>query len=529
VPGRAWLPRAALAGAVIMGLGAGPVAAQEADAPLMIQTVPALEGVELSVFGSEIATDEHGLAVATGPRGTHELSAPTSGARADTRWEFSGWSDGIGSPTRTVTLASFTFLEVGYDVYDRVTLSLVDHGGEAIPETVDSVRLVDDRGTRVGLPGSGWAWLLAQRAVDTPTGLASENVRYRVEGIVGAGGDLVARAGGKISPAPGERLEIAVERAESASGTSPSPRSEVAVREPSQRVESPGSGWLWLLVAAGASTVLVAYARRFGAGGELLTTRSNETRSERVRRAGERARARVMHAGSLHAKRPGPVAPVLGPVGRWLVVVVESAQIRGAARAREKSVVLVERIRGWGGALVDAWRRARDLVEWRRREELALLTGPNRRMPLLKDHERELPALVSEVDPPLESLTDAERRAGDLAEGRRREELALLDEPTRRLPRPEDYERELAARISEMERQLEELTRRVNLGPREIQLAKVAALINAPTQQAINVLAAPLRNLGFLLAQVVARKQEETAGEASQERGSVGPYHVRKG
>ena len=42
--------------------------------------------------------------------------------------------------------------------------------------------------------------------------------------------------------------------------------------------------------------------------------------------------------------------------------------------------------------------------------------------------------------------------------------------------------------------------------PREVQLAKVARLMNSPAQQTVNVLSALLRNFGSMLAQVVEQK-----------------------
>jgi large subunit ribosomal protein L10 len=45
------------------------------------------------------------------------------------------------------------------------------------------------------------------------------------------------------------------------------------------------------------------------------------------------------------------------------------------------------------------------------------------------------------------------------------------------------------------------------LESREIQLGKIARLVNTPLQQMVNVLAAPLRDLGSMLAQVVAKKE----------------------
>src|ERR687892_2301971 len=53
------------------------------------------------------------------------------------------------------------------------------------------------------------------------------------------------------------------------------------------------------------------------------------------------------------------------------------------------------------------------------------------------------------------------------------------------------------------------------LEPREVQLAKIAMMMNSPAQQTANVLSALLRNLGSMLAQVVEKK--ESAGGAQSE------------
>jgi large subunit ribosomal protein L10 len=55
----------------------------------------------------------------------------------------------------------------------------------------------------------------------------------------------------------------------------------------------------------------------------------------------------------------------------------------------------------------------------------------------------------------------------------------------------------------------DEAKRLAQLEPREVQLATIARLMNSPIQQTANVLSALLRNLGSMLAQVVAQKEEE--------------------
>ena len=64
------------------------------------------------------------------------------------------------------------------------------------------------------------------------------------------------------------------------------------------------------------------------------------------------------------------------------------------------------------------------------------------------------------------------------------------------------------------------------LEPREIQLATIARMVNAPAQQAINVLSALLRDLGSMLAQVLTEKESgepPAAEEATDEAARSNP------
>lgn len=55
------------------------------------------------------------------------------------------------------------------------------------------------------------------------------------------------------------------------------------------------------------------------------------------------------------------------------------------------------------------------------------------------------------------------------------------------------------------------------LEPREVLLAKIAMLMNSPAQQTVNVFGALLRDLGSMLAQVVAQKESEAPAAAEPE------------
>ncbi len=59
------------------------------------------------------------------------------------------------------------------------------------------------------------------------------------------------------------------------------------------------------------------------------------------------------------------------------------------------------------------------------------------------------------------------------------------------------------------------------LEPREVQLAKIAMIMNSPLQQTVNVFAGLLRDLGSMLAQVISKKESgELPGASSGEQAS---------
>lgn len=67
------------------------------------------------------------------------------------------------------------------------------------------------------------------------------------------------------------------------------------------------------------------------------------------------------------------------------------------------------------------------------------------------------------------------------------------------------------------------------LEPREVQLARVAMLMNAPAQRAVNVFAALLRDLGSMLTQVVEKKEsgELPAGSVEPSAPQTAPQEVQ--
>ena len=97
-----------------------------------------------------------------------------------------------------------------------------------------------------------------------------------------------------------------------------------------------------------------------------------------------------------------------------------------------------------------------------------------------------------------------------------------LDEAARRFPVLEVKGGVLLGKVitADQARQL------ANLEPREVQLARIAMLLNAPVQQTANVFAGLLRDLGSMLAQVVSKKESGELPSGSATEGASEPEQV---
>ena len=167
-------------------------AAQSATVPLMIQTVPAIPGAQVTIDGRVLIADRHGLVLAEVTLGTHRVSVVPPSATGEVRASFATWSDGITSIERSVIVDTFTILEAGFHISYRLGFEVVAEAGNEITD-YEAVTLVDDRGTKRKVAQPEPFWLRAVGAVDTPEGIALQRLRYRVSEVIVSGKNLAAQ------------------------------------------------------------------------------------------------------------------------------------------------------------------------------------------------------------------------------------------------------------------------------------------------------------------------------------------------
>ena len=180
---------------------AGASARAETDVnPLMIRTVPRLEGVAVAVDGKVYKTDSHGLMVIPLPRnGVYELRLETPEVRVPGRkLSFALWSDGNENIARDIKVVRFVLLEIAFE--ESYPLNFTDEGGPPLDITaVSSATFVDDLGKRHRTIPAQDPWLQATRIHDAGVGFEKERIRYRLERAVVGGADA--------APEPPEVLE----------------------------------------------------------------------------------------------------------------------------------------------------------------------------------------------------------------------------------------------------------------------------------------------------------------------------------
>lgn len=234
----------------------------QAAIPLMVQTVPAVEGVRFALDGNSFSSDGNGLALITVTRpGTHRLEVSQRQPRGRVHAQFRMWSNGSDEPVRDITIKTFTFLEAGFDVCHRTRFSFVTPDGTPVARSrIDSLILEDQDGKESPV-NSETKYLCASRIEDDGGELRIVNTFYRVRGVIVDGQNLVQGSQPLLQPGTSRKwtIEIAAPALPDAK-KAPLPESEA---------EFPFS--MPLLVAVGAAVVLLMIATAVVMGRRRVT------------------------------------------------------------------------------------------------------------------------------------------------------------------------------------------------------------------------------------------------------------------
>lgn len=270
---------------------ASEAAARTLESPLIIQTRPVLPNLAFSLNGRTFVSNREGLALILVPPGSYELSVTgRSQVGGGRRINFAGWSDGLKSPTRPVTVPKLTHLVAGFNSSSPVDLSFKDRGGRFIGgDDVDHLEFLDDRGTRISTGGAP-LMLRDTRLKSIAGGFTTTPISYSVRRVT-IGKLSLPASSPEFVPQRRSRVTVTLGLGADA-GTTIASRAD---RAPFPPTEMPVR---FVALAAGAATVILLLRRTHRARvvgkvhafrGALLTTA----------RPGARIRLRPMrHPGS---------------------------------------------------------------------------------------------------------------------------------------------------------------------------------------------------------------------------------------
>ena len=130
-----------------VSIWAVPDTAEAETQSLVVETVPAIEGIQFQLDGETFVTDEAGVAQMTTEtqKGYGMLEVAEHSLIGDSqRVEFEAWSDGVVTATRAVEFLESSPLQVGFNVDYLVD----EHFRSSNGETIDSAecRFVHHRG-----------------------------------------------------------------------------------------------------------------------------------------------------------------------------------------------------------------------------------------------------------------------------------------------------------------------------------------------------------------------------------------------
>lgn len=196
---------------------------------LVIETVPAIEGIKFRLDGETFSTDEEGVARVNpaGP-GRFELQTKDRVRLDSQRIEFAVWSDGVAESSRVVDIEGSTRLQVGFRVDYLIAESFRTSEGDVLkPKSVGPFVIVDDAGESTTLPGSsrgmagptaqawerfpaGTRWLPSVRIVSENRHLKAEEASYRVR-WVSVEGERIVASSVPFTPSQGGEWDIEVD------------------------------------------------------------------------------------------------------------------------------------------------------------------------------------------------------------------------------------------------------------------------------------------------------------------------------
>jgi len=182
-------------------------------ADVQVRTVPATPGLAFTVAGQTFYAGPDGVAhVKIGEPGKYELTVlPGQYYNPDQRVQFARWLDETYQPFRPIEVPSNKVLEVGLNVYQKVSETFVDLSGFPVdPQRIKSFTIRSAQGDSFTLTDGQPTWIPASRVARFQSGLLATNLQYSVIDMQVDGSNVVNKSQQRFFVHPNDNWQISM-------------------------------------------------------------------------------------------------------------------------------------------------------------------------------------------------------------------------------------------------------------------------------------------------------------------------------
>jgi hypothetical protein len=172
---------------------ASPAAGGSARASLLLQTVPSVKGVLVSLDGRVYETNQHGFVAITTVSGVHHISITPPRPTPNRTIRFSRWLDGLATAERDIALSpGINREQAGMVVFHPVAVRFIGPHGQVPLSDVTQVTIDSSLGESFTFaPSDPPSALPTDRIVRNQPGLVPLTIRYSVRAVVINGSNVV--------------------------------------------------------------------------------------------------------------------------------------------------------------------------------------------------------------------------------------------------------------------------------------------------------------------------------------------------
>ncbi len=192
-----YLVTASFDGAHLLAPASATFSVEVLPAIVRVETVPAIPGITFKMDGRQFISGPDGSAtININQAGTYRLDVLLDQYHNPSQQvEFGRWSEESYQPFRTVTVPANTPIQVGLNVYHRVSFKFIDLDSLSVdPSRIISISIRSAQGDVFSLKPGDTPWLPSSRTARRQAGLEETKLLYSVNSITIDGSNVVNSA-----------------------------------------------------------------------------------------------------------------------------------------------------------------------------------------------------------------------------------------------------------------------------------------------------------------------------------------------